>query len=316
MSDAASASLWPRRAPAAGIELVGLGQISLDRVAWLARWPERGGKQRLEDEQLLPGGQVATALLAATRLGVRCAWIGALGDDDAGRAALAPLRAAGVELSGARTLPGVASRQAWVLCERASGERSVLELRDPALRLSPDSLPDALIRGAAALLVDAEHPEAALRALAVARSAGLATLCDVDRADPDSCAIAAEVDFPIVSAGFADELWSGVSAEAALRRLVGPHTRMAVLTRGERGALALCGDQLLEVPALAIQAVDTTGAGDVFRGAFAAALLAGSGARETLEFACAAAGLSCLGRGAQGALPARAQVEARLASAR
>jgi sugar/nucleoside kinase (ribokinase family) len=90
---------------------------------------------------------------------------------------------------------------------------------------------------------------------------------------------------------------------------------MLVLTRGERGAVALSGDRVLEVPALEIQAVDTTGAGDVFRGAFAAALLEGLGARETLAFASAAAGLACLGRGAQGALPARDQVAARLAPA-
>jgi sugar/nucleoside kinase (ribokinase family) len=312
LTDAGAASLWPRRARAPGPAFVALGQISLDRVGWVAHWPGAGGKQVLEDEQSLPGGQAATAALAATRLGVASAWIGAVGDDDAGRAALAPLRAAGVELAGARTLPGVASRQALVLCERASGERSVLERRDPALRLAPEAVPEGLVAGAGVLLVDAEHPEASLHAVRLARRAGVATLCDVDRGDAASRAIAAEVDFPIVSEGFAEEICSGVSAEAALRRLSGPHTRMAVLTRGERGALALCGDRVLEVPALEIQAVDTTGAGDVFRGAFAAALLAGDGARAALEFACAAAGLACLGRGAQGALPERDQVAARL----
>jgi sulfofructose kinase len=312
LTDAGAASLWPRRASGAGPAFVALGQISLDRVGWVARWPSAGGKQPLEDEELLPGGQAATAALAATRLGVASAWIGAVGDDDAGRAALAPLRAAGVDLSGARTLAGVGSRQALVLCERASGERSVLERRDPGLRLAPDAVPEALIAGAGALLVDAEHPEASLRAIRIARSAGVATLCDVDRADAASRAIAAEVDFPIVSEGFAEESCSGVSARAALRRLSGPHTRMLVLTRGERGATALHGGRVLEVPALEIQAVDTTGAGDVFRGAFAAALLQGSSAHEVLAFACAAAGLACLGRGAQGALPARDQVAARL----
>jgi sugar/nucleoside kinase (ribokinase family) len=315
LTDAGAASLWPRRARAAGPAFVALGQISLDRVAWVAGWPSPGGKQALEAEELLPGGQAATAALAATRLGVATAWVGAVGDDEAGRASLAPLRAAGVELSGARVLPGATSRQALVLCERGTGERSVLERRDPALRLAAEAVPEALIAGAGALLVDAEHPEASLHAIRIARRAGVATLCDVDRADAASRAIAAEVDFPIVSEGFAEATGSGVSAQAALRKLSGPHTRMLVLTRGERGAVALAGDRALEVPALEIQAVDTTGAGDVFRGAFAAALLEGLGARETLAFASAAAGLACLGRGAQGALPARDQVAARLARA-
>jgi sugar/nucleoside kinase (ribokinase family) len=87
---------------------------------------------------------------------------------------------------------------------------------------------------------------------------------------------------------------------------------MAVVTRGERGALAVCGGRVHEVPALRIQALDTTGAGDVFRGAFAFALLDGRGPREALELASAAAGLGCLGRGAQGGLPDLATVEARL----
>jgi sugar/nucleoside kinase (ribokinase family) len=305
--------LWPCRAPGSGVAFLALGQISLDTVGWVAHALRAGAKQRLEDEVLLPGGQAATAALAATRLGVRSGLLGAVGRDDAAQAALAPLREAGVALEGVCVLAGVATRQALILCERTSGERSVFERRDPRLRLAPEQVPDAAIARAGVLLVDAEHPEAALHALRLARRAGVATLCDVDRADPASRAIAAEVDFPIVSEGFADEVWSGVSREAALRRLAGPHARMAVLTQGDRGAVAVCGDRWLEVPALAIQAVDTTGAGDVFRGAFAVALLAGRGARASLDYACAAAGLACLGRGAQGALPARDEVEARLA---
>jgi sugar/nucleoside kinase (ribokinase family) len=306
-----SAPLWPRRRSSCPIDLLGLGQISLDLVAVLSRWPARGEKRALEEEQELPGGQVATALLAATRLGLRCAFAGAVGDDAAAGRALAPLLAGGVDCTQVRRLAGCASRQALVLCERESGERTVFERRDPALRLSPEQVAPAAVDAAAALLVDAEHPEAALHALRLARRAGALTLCDLERADATSRAIGAEVDFPIVSQGFADEIWSGDCAQA-LHRIAGPHTRMAVVTRGERGALALWEGRVIEVPALAIQALDTTGAGDVFRGAFAFAALGGCGARETLELACAAAGLACLGRGAQGALPDLAEVRALL----
>jgi sugar/nucleoside kinase (ribokinase family) len=213
-------------------------------------------------------------------------------------------------------LPGVATRQALVIREQGSGERTVLERRDAALRLRPEDVTAARIEQGAALLVDAEQPEAALAALRVARRAGLATLCDLDRADAASQAIWAEVDFPIVSEGFADELCGSACAETSLARLCGPSARMAVVTRGERGAIALCAGEVLEVPALQISVVDTTGAGDVFRGAFAWGLLAGRGPREVLEGACIAAGLACLGRGAQGALPQAADVEARLGRAR
>jgi sugar/nucleoside kinase (ribokinase family) len=312
LRDEAAEPLWPRRRSRVARSLVGLGQISLDRVGVVARWPRRGEKQVLEEELLLPGGQIATALLAAAQQGVPGALVAAVGVDEAAQQALAPLRAAGVDVSDVRAFPGVATRQAWLLCERDSAERTIFERRDPALRLRAEDVPPSRVESAAALLVDAEHPEASLRAVALARRAGVATLCDVERADEASWAILREVDFPIVSQGFADECWSGSSAEAALARLVGPATRMAVLTRGARGALARWGDRVLEVPALRIDALDTTGAGDVFRGSFAVALLAGCGARDVLEWANAAAGLACLGRGAQGALPRAAEVEARL----
>lgn len=307
-----SEPLWPRRRRTAAIDLLGLGQISLDCVGSVARWPQRGAKLALEAELLLPGGQIATAVLAATRLGLRCALAGAVGDDGAAEQALAPLRAAGIDLSGVRRLAGAATRQAWVICEREGGERTVFERRDPGLRLSPGDVLEGPIESAAALLVDAEHPEVSLHAVRSARRAGAATLCDVDRADAGSRALQREVDFPIVSQGFAEETCGNASVEAALQQLCGPTARMGVVTRGERGAIALCDGRVLEVPALQIEVVDTTGAGDVFRAAFACALLAGRGPREVLEWACAAAGLACLGRGAQAALPDASDVEARL----
>lgn len=311
MTRSESGPLWPQRRRGA-IDLLGLGQISLDRVGSIARWPERGAKIAVESELELPGGQIATAVLAATRLGLRCALVGAVGEDGAAERALAPLRSAGVDLSGVQRIAGAATRQAWVLCERQSGERTIFERRDPALRLSPEAVLSTSVESAAALLVDAEHPEASLAAVRRARRAGLATLSDLDRADAGSRALLPEVDFPIVSQGFAEELCGKASAEAALQQLGGRTARMAVITRGERGAIALCAGRVLEVPALQIEVVDTTGAGDVFRGAFACALLAGRGARDALVWSCAAAGLACLGRGAQGALPEVSDVEARL----
>jgi len=305
---------WSRRRGERPVDLLGLGQISLDRVGVVSGWPRRGEKRALEEEQDLPGGQVATAMLAATRLGLRCALAGAVGDDAAAGRALAPVHAAGVRCEGVMWLAGARTRQALVLCERESGERTVFERRDPALRLRPDQVSEAAVEAASSLLVDAEHPEASLHALRIARRAGTLTLCDVERADEASRAIAREADLPIVSEGFAEEICHGDCA-AALRCLAGAAARMAVVTRGERGAIALVGGRVFEVPALRIEALDTTGAGDVFRGALAFGVLDGRGARECVELACAAAGLACLGRGAQGALPGLVEVESRLGRA-
>ena len=287
-------------------DLLGLGQISLDRVGVVERLPEAGHKTALLSEQLLPGGQMATALLAATGLGLRCAFAGAVGDDEAGRLALTPLRRARIDTSRVLRLEGVKSRQAWVLVERIGGERTILERLEAGLRLPAETLlPDDVSR-ARVLLLDLEHPEASQRAAGHARSAGIPVVLDADRVTEQSVAIAREVDFPIVSRGFAEEFSSDGSLEAALRELLGPRTRMAVVTCGEQGSVALFEDRILETPAPRVTLLDTTGAGDVFRGTFAWSLVRGFGAQRSLAEANAMAAQSCRGHGAQGALPGSA----------
>ena len=96
---------------------------------------------------------------------------------------------------------------------------------------------------------------------------------------------------------------------ARLVQLGGAGARMAVITRGERGAIASCNGTILEQPAIPVRAVDTTGAGDVFRGAFAWALVRGASARRALALAATAGALACRGAGAQGSLPTVAELQ-------
>ena len=291
--------------------LLGIGQISLDRVVRVEQLPAPGEKRRVLSERSLPGGQVATALLAASRLGVRCAFVGAIGDDAAGARALAPLADAGIGLDHLLCLAGSASREAWVLVDEQSGERSILERRPAALQLPVPPLPTEELAASALLLLDLEYPAAADWALEQSGAHGVPALVDADRVSGRALELLRQAEFPIVSETFAKELGLG-SASETLAALWGPRTRLAVLTRGERGSLARHGEHLIETPALATRVVDTTGAGDVFRGAFAWALLAGRGPQEVLAWANAAAALSCRGPGAQGALPTRSEVESRL----
>jgi sugar/nucleoside kinase (ribokinase family) len=292
------------------VDVVGVGQISLDRVAALPRWPRAGEKLALaEPVAERPGGQIATAVLAAVRLGLSGRLLGAVGDDADADAALANLRAAGVDLAHIRRTPGTATRSALVLVD-ADGERTVLGYRDARLALRAEELSRPAIRAARALLVDAEDPDAARWAIGVAREAGVASVLDVERADRDGVELAMSVDFPIVSESFCID--SSESDQVWLARLGAGRARIAVVTRGVRGARAWCGGALLDQPAIAVHAIDTTGAGDVFRGAFAWALLRGAPAPRVLALAATAAALACRGRGAQGALPSEADVAGRI----
>ena len=260
----------------------------------------------------LPGGQVATAVLACARLGLRTAYTGAIGDDAAGATALAPLARAGVDLSGVKRVAGGRTRRAVIRVDPANGERSVTPERDPRVALAPDDLERARIQSARALLLDAEDPAASLWAAEVANAAGVPVILDVDRPGSAVEALLARADFPIVPRAFAESLGGGHPLREALRELAERARCLAVVTLGEAGAIARAhgGRRELESPAFRVAAQDTTGAGDAFHAAFAWALLEGAGAEAVLRAASAAAAMNCRSTGAQSGLPDRAELEA------
>jgi sulfofructose kinase len=312
----AGAPLWPGVRAGCPLDVVGVGECSLDHVALVDGLPPLGGKRRIQEYVQLPGGQVATALLACARLGLRAALIGSVGDDAAGAAVLGPLREAGIDLAGVRRVAGAPSRLALILVDRGSGERTVLWYRDPRLSLEVASLRREDVERGRVLYVDASDPEFSTWAARIAREAGIPVVLDADAVAPGIERLLRHVDFPIVSREFA-ATWSG-SAEPgeALRRLAALGARLPVVTLGSEGAVAWWEDAELPSPSFAVDVRDTTGAGDVFHAGFVFALLRGCDARETLRVANAAAAMNCRALGAQGGLPGVAELEAFLAAAR
>jgi sulfofructose kinase len=308
MIEGPDAPLWPAPIPARPIDLLGVGQISLDHVGRVDRLPRFGGKRELDAYAPQPGGQVATAVLAAARLGLRAAWAGAVGDDPAAETVLAPLRRAGVDLSGAVHIAGVPTRLALILVESASGERMVLSHRDPRLLLRPESLERKRIEAARVLHLDATDPDASLWAAGVAREAGVAVMLDADAPWDGYEALLRRVDFPVVSREFAENLSGTGLVRDGLKAVSSFGARLAVVTLASGGAIAATAAGAFGSPAFRVTPRDTTGAGDAFHGAFAWALLQGCTAREALRQANAAAGHNCEAFGAQGGLPTRKEL--------
>jgi sugar/nucleoside kinase (ribokinase family) len=306
-----AAPLWPAAPGARRLDALGIGQISLDRL-WVGDAPFGG--EPPDGLPARPGGQVATAVLALARLGLRAAWLGAVGADPEAEAALAPLRAAGVDCSRVKRMPGGRTRRALIRIDRATGEREVIPERDPAVALGAADVDPAQVADAKLLLVDAEDAPASLCAARLAHPLGVAVVLDVDRVAPGADALLAEADFPIVSRAFAESYGSG-SVRDGLRAVARRARRLAVVTLGPEGSVALArdGEHEVSTPAFAVAVRDTTGAGDAFHAGFAFGLLQELPVSGVLRVAHAVAALNCRQLGAQAGLPDRAALEAFLA---
>lgn len=291
-------------------DVVGLGEISIDTVARIDRWPAVGHKQAIVALEEMPGGQLATATLGCARLGLRTALIGAVGREKGGKRALAPLAEAGVDLEGVRRVKGVRTRSAHVYVRRGDGERSVLAHRDPALVVKIGRKRQATIRASRLLMTDTTDLDATRAAVDCAHAAGVPVMLDADALFPGWEQALRRVEFPVVSRHFADELGQSRDPRACLEQLAKLGARGAVVTLGEQGAIGRFGDVVIEVPAFDVNVRDTTGAGDAFHAGFAWSLLEGHPPEACLRSASAVAALNCGGLGAQSGLPSPEQVAA------
>jgi len=301
------------------LDVVGLGEASIDLLLTLEGFPRPDGKMAAVQQTRLPGGQVATAMRALGRLGWRAAFAGAVGKDEGGELLLSALAEDGVDVSAARRAGGVATRSAVILVDRASSTRSIIEHRDPHLNLPPGSLPVDRIESARVLLADATDLAAAVAAAHVAREAGVRVVVDVDEAAGELASpLMALADVVIASEGLVRGAGRGFLDEG-LSALAERYNGAAVVcvTLGRRGCQAVSHGVRTAAPAFDVPCVDSTGAGDVFRAGFIAAWLGAPGGQDlhtALRYASAAAALSCGGTGAQGGLPRADEVRALLDS--
>jgi sugar/nucleoside kinase (ribokinase family) len=305
--------LWQARERDADIDVLGIGENSLDHVYGFEGPVLLGDKHALSNHAERPGGQIASAMLGCARLGLRTAYVGAIGSDAAARTVLAPLERAGVDLSGMVEVAGAATRTATILVRPSDGLRTVLAHRDPGLALEPAQLDAGRIRSARALHLDACDPDLSEWAAGVARAAGIPVVLDVDHVWPNCERLLRLTDFPVVARQFADEIGEIDSPAECLDRLVGWGARLAVVTLGERGAVARSEQLTMSSSAFPVQARDTTGSGDAFHAGFIWGLLQGFGAERVLHVANAVAALTCEAPGAQEGLPTRDELEVFLA---
>jgi sulfofructose kinase len=284
-------------------DVVGVGLNATDTLIVVPRFPAYAGKARFEDELVMTGGQVASALAACARLGLRTKYIGAVGDDERGRMQLESLAEAGVDATEVKIRRNCATQTAYIIVDASTGERTVLWRRDDRLSVDPGEIdPEQIARGRL-LHIDGHDTPAVARAAEIAHGRGIPVTVDVDTIYAGFDRVLPHVDYLVASAEF-PERWTGERDPfRALERIQDEYgMRVAAMTLGSHGALAREGGRFLYSPAYVVDAVDTTGAGDVFHGAFCYAVLEGMSLTGGLDFSNAMAALNCTALGARGGI--------------
>ena len=296
-------------------DVVGIGANSVDLVHLLPAAPQPSGphaKQRIRRQLVSCGGQMTTTLACVAGFGWKSKYIGATGDDERGGILRAAMQDRRVDMSSALVKTGATNQFAVILVDETTGERIVLWDRDERLALQPHEIPEDAIDGARLLHVDDVDQAAAIAAAQRGRADGIPVTSDIDRLTDRTPELVAAVTIPIFAEHVPSALTGRKDPEAALRRLRRDHDGLLIVTLGTGGALALDGDHAVRSPAFTVDAVDTTGAGDVFRAGFIHGRLSGWPLDRTLRFANAAAAVSCTRLGALAGIPSLADVEAML----
>jgi ribokinase len=300
-----------------GVGVLVAGAINTDLVARVRHAPEAGETITGLEFNIFGGGKGANQTLSAVRSGVPTAILGALGHDDFGAARLADLRADSVDVESVAVLDGVASGVALITVE-IGGQNRIAYVPGATMKVTVDQARAALRRVRPSIVLSTlELPHDALKALFTdARAIGATVVLNATPEPSEGKDLASLVDVLIVNETEAKELLGGEEgndwdAVAARLQALGPDS--VIITLGKDGALGRFGAETVKAAAPEMEAIDSTGAGDAFCGAFAARLAEGSTPEAALHAAVAAGSLSVTVHGAQRSMPTRAAIDALLA---
>jgi sulfofructose kinase len=301
--------------PTERVEVVGLGLNATDTVLVVREFPALGGKERIASLTRQAGGQVATALVTCQRLGLKSRYIGKVGDDEGGRIQLASLRREGLDTRWVRVAHGTPNQLGQIIVDERTGERTVFWDRDPRLAVKPSEVRKEAICSARLLHIDGCDVEAALQAARWARQAGMLVTADLDTVYKKVEGLFPLIDYLIASANFLPAVTGHDDPFRVLEYMAAEYgIRAPGMTLGRDGALVYWQGRFHYSPGFVVETVDTTGAGDVFHGAFIYGLLANWPMDRVLDFANAMAGLNCTALGARGRIASRVQAQRLMAS--
>jgi len=284
-------------------QVYGLGQCALDYIGKIDAYPPPDVKCEFSDMVIQGGGPVATALVALARWGLSCVFAGVLGDDLFSSMIKASLDGEGIDTSGVLVRKGFDSQFAFIVAEPGSGRRTIFWRRPTGPPPSPDEINYSIISRAKVVLTDGLFLEAALAACTAARKAGGHVVVDAGSLREGMLDLARLSDYFIASETFATALVGDDKPMEACKRLAELGPRVVGVTLGPRGYVALAQGKVIKKSAYPVEAIDTTGCGDVFHAGFIYGLIQGWDIEKSLDFAAWAAAMVSRKLGGRAGIP-------------
>ncbi len=287
------------------IDVLGLGAVAVDDLLFVNTYPPPDSKARVLRLERHCGGLAGTALVAAARLGARCAYAGVMGNDELSVFAVACMDREGIDVSRIERRPSAGPVHSYIIVDQGQCSRNIFS-HEPRVVGAGLHTPAALVVSCRVLLVDHLGVPGMIRAANVARRAGIPVVADIESdRHPQIGRLLDLADHLIISQSFAAKVTGAASPEQAVRKLARPDRQVSVVTCGAGGCWYFAPGWPVprRQPAFKVNAVDTTGCGDVFHGAYAFALARGMALEERIRLAAATAALKATRPGGQAGIP-------------
>lgn len=290
-------------------DVVGMGLNSVDFLCVVPEFPTINSKMRILQFSKQGGGQVATAMVALSRWGVKTKYVGKFGGDELGQFSSNSLQQEGVDVSSVTSEPNTPNQFGMIIVDGLSGERTILWDRDARLMYREGEPQKKDVCSGKLLHLDGHDIKAAIQCARWAKEEKIPTVIDLDKVESLTSELIKEIDFVVTSGRF-PALFTGISdREKALTELQKQIPGFLCATLGHDGAVALVEGQFVYVKGFEVKAVDTTGAGDVFHAGFIYGLLQNWEVADILRFANAVAALKCRDLGGRRGIPSLEEVQ-------
>jgi sulfofructose kinase len=292
-------------------DILGLGAVAVDDLLYVDHYPQLNSKMRIKERRREGGGLTGTALVAAARLGARVAYHGVLDNDELSRFTIQELEREGVDCSTILRQDNAQPFYSTIIVVQPTAQRTVLSYANGVHEIRPEEISNELIASCRVLFVDHTVVEGGLHVVELAHQHGIPVIGDFEaERHPRVYELMRQIDHLVIGVDFARQVTGENEPERMVCALSNTNRTCCVVTAGEGGCwYSERGSKVHHFPAFHVQAIDTTGCGDVFHGAYAACIAQGESVNRAVQIATAAAGIKATRSGGRSGIPDRATID-------